>query len=387
MTKWQNISLSEVIQLDLNKEKIDSEKRYDMVGVLSFGKGLFRRPPLENGNTSYKFMLRLNSDHIVMSQLFGWEGALALSSKEFEGSYVSPNFPTFICDSSRLDRRFLGWLMQQPSFWRELGQRAKGMGDRRKTLTPDSLLKSQIPLPPMREQKSIVSKLDELQDRTVQLTAHLVAIEADASALVRSYLFGDLARTYQKRKMKELMKLRSPDVLVNHLQRYQFAGVYSFGRGVFASANKAGSDFSYGRLSTVREGDFTFPKLMAWEGALGVVPKECDGMVVSPEFPVFTVDKDMVLPEILDIYFRSPSVWPELASLSGGTNVRRRRIQPSRFLDYEISLPPLEIQKKVRKLHEYALMLKARHKAIHEANSSILPATLELLFANTRRVQ
>jgi len=31
-----------------------------------------------------------------------------------------------------------------------------------------------------------------------------------------------------------------------------------------------------------------------------------DRMVVSPEFPVFTIHTDEVLPEVLDIYFRTP---------------------------------------------------------------------------------
>lgn len=109
--------------------------------------------------------------------------------------------------------------------------------------------------------------------------------------------------------------------------QYRFTGVYSFGRAVFAIAVKSGSDFAYDRLSTVRAGDFTYPKLMAWEGALGVVPEECDGMVVSPEFPVFSVNTDAVLPEVLDLYFRTPEVWPALAELSGGTNLRCRRLQ------------------------------------------------------------
>lgn len=79
-----------------------------MVGVLSYGHGLFRRPAVQNGKTSYSYMLRLKPEHVVMSQLFGWEGALALSSQEFDGSYVSPNFPTFLVDEKELDRKFLG---------------------------------------------------------------------------------------------------------------------------------------------------------------------------------------------------------------------------------------------------------------------------------------
>lgn len=159
---WPTVTLGDVSRLDLNREAIDPSKSYAMVGVLSFARGLFDREPIENGNTSYKYFLRLKPDHIVMSQLFGWEGALALSDDRFAGKYLSPQFPTFLSDENRLDRKFLGWLMRRPGFWADLGTRASGMGDRRRTLTPDAFFACAIPLPPLDEQRQIVSRIEEL---------------------------------------------------------------------------------------------------------------------------------------------------------------------------------------------------------------------------------
>jgi hypothetical protein len=41
---------------------------------------------------------------------------------------------------------------------------------------------------------------------------------------------------------------------------------------------------------------------------MGIVPRECDGLVVSPEFQVFQVQQERVLPEVLHMYFSTPSV-------------------------------------------------------------------------------
>lgn len=103
-------------------------------------------------------------------------------------------------------------------------------------------------------------------------------------------------------------------------------------------------------------------------------------MVVSPEFPVFTVNTDEVMPEVLDIYFRTPSIWPELSALSGGTNLRRRRLQPRTFLDYEMPVPSMAIQRKMGELNKRARALNAYHAAIRANNAALLPATLERLF-------
>lgn len=119
---------------------------------------------------------------------------------------------------------------------------------------------------------------------------------------------------------------------------------------------------------------------MAWEGALGIVPENCDGLVVSPEFPVFELLQDRVLAETLDVYFRSPSVWPELAAISTGTNVRRRRLHPSAFLEFKIPLPPMTSQKQLRSI-------KARTDALTKLQSqttteldALMPSILSKAF-------
>ncbi len=165
-----------------------------MVGVLSFARGLFDREPIENGNTSYKHFLRLKPNHIVMSQLFGWEGALALSDDRFAGKYLSPQFPTFLSDEGRLNRKFLGWLMRRPGFWSDLGMRASGMGDRRRTLNPDAFFACQIPLPPLDEQRRIVARIEELASRISTLRKSRKEAQRECDAVTRAVLHRKFGR-------------------------------------------------------------------------------------------------------------------------------------------------------------------------------------------------
>ena len=48
MSRWPIIKLGDVLRLDLIKEVIDPSISYEMVGVLSFGKGLFKRETIES---------------------------------------------------------------------------------------------------------------------------------------------------------------------------------------------------------------------------------------------------------------------------------------------------------------------------------------------------
>jgi type I restriction enzyme S subunit len=139
-------------------------------------------------------------------------------------------------------------------------------------------------------------------------------------------------------------------------------------------------DFAYPRLTRLRAGEFVYPKLMAWEGALGVVPPECDGCVVSTEFPVFEVLEDLVLPEVLDTHFRTPSVWPTMSGASTGTNVRRRRLNPQDFLDYEMPLPSRETQMTLRKVRAEVDALKRLQAETAAELDALLPAILDRAF-------
>lgn len=372
---WPTVRLAEVLKLDVDRVPIDPSFSYPMVGVLSFGRGLFDREAVVNGNTSYKFFYRLAADHFVMSQLFGWEGALALSNDAYAGKYLSPQFPTFRCDSERLDRRYLGWLARRPTLWDELGLRASGMGDRRRTLNPEALLAIEVALPPVEQQRRIVARIEAIASKVEEASQLQGESEEMSDNVCRSIL--SHAATVQSVSMASLVQLRPTDVEVQATDTYQFAGVYSFGRGVFRSVRKSGSEFSYRRLTTLRAGDFVYPKLMAWEGALGVVPPECDGCVVSPEFPTFQVDASRVLPEVLDVHFRTPAVWPNIATLSTGTNVRRRRVHPRAFLTYKMPLPDMDTQRSMVAARQALNRASGIRTSLQSELDAILPAVLD----------
>jgi type I restriction enzyme M protein len=181
--------------------------------------------------------------------------------------------------------------------------------------------------------------------------------------------------------MHELVTLREPDTEVQPSEAYHFAGVYSFGRGVFPSQTKTGMEFAYKRLTQLHTGDFVYPKLMAWEGALGTVPSECEGLVVSPEFPVFAVNSNRVLPDVLDAYFRNPSVWPQIASISTGTNVRRRRLHPASFLKYRFPVPPMQVQWVIQQFRRQLKALQSQRLHLSQELETLLPSVLNNTFS------
>jgi type I restriction enzyme S subunit len=240
------------------------------------------------------------------------------------------------------------------------------------------------PLPelasPLDDQSRTVSYIEELAGKVAEATRLQKEITKQMDALCRALITSPPDGVLTPTQMSELLVMREPDVKVEATFSYHFAGVYCFGRGVFAGHRKNGSEFAYRHLTKVQKGNFIYPKLMAWEGALGVVPENCDGLYVSPEFPVFEVRKDRVLPEVLDTYFRMPSVWSDLAGISTGTNVRRRRLHPRAFLQYKFPLPSMKVQHQfcvVRRSIEQAKRVKSESAIELDA---LMPSILSKAF-------
>lgn len=187
--------------------------------------------------------------------------------------------------------------------------------------------------------------------------------------------------TWPTVRIGEVLRLRAPDVAVEPTQSYQFAGVYCFGRGVFRGQEKQGAEFAYRKLTRVRAGEFVYPKLMAWEGAFGVVPMECDGCHLSPEFPVFEVNSERVLPRFLGLHFQRPTVWAAVSGGSTGTNMRRRRLNPTDFLRREIPLPSLAEQRRIAEHLDTVAARVARVRAALTDNEADLERLLQQEFA------
>lgn len=130
-------------------------------------------------------------------------------------------------------------------------------------------------------------------------------------------------------------------------RQYPNFGIYSFGRGLFKKTPISGTATSAKTLYRVCAGNFIYSRLFAFEGAYGLVPEEFDGYFVSNEYPSFAIDQQIVHPEYLEIYFKSPKVWEEVSQLSSGMGDRRRRIQPEQFLTHSIPVPPLDQQRRI----------------------------------------
>src|SRR5690606_14861193 len=80
--------LGDVVELQEEPVPVRADSEYPQVGVRGFGGGLFAKAAVAGTETSYRAFNRLYADALVLSQVKGWEGALAICPPELAGKYV-----------------------------------------------------------------------------------------------------------------------------------------------------------------------------------------------------------------------------------------------------------------------------------------------------------
>ncbi len=153
--------LYKAIEENTEEVVVDPAVSYEFAGVYGFGKGIFKRQFLEGNNTSYKVFHRLHENDLVISKVKGWEGAIALVPKEFEGLFLSPQYPTFKAKEG-INIKYISEYCKHPKVWQDLLNKSKGIGARRNSISVPTFLSLEIPLPELEVQNKIVDALEKL---------------------------------------------------------------------------------------------------------------------------------------------------------------------------------------------------------------------------------
>jgi type I restriction enzyme, S subunit len=181
---WRWLRLGDVVRLTSDPEKVVVSQHYPNFGIYGFGRGLFAKPPIDGASTSASVLYRVRSGQFVYSRLFAFEGAYGYVTTEFDGCFVSNEYPTFDCSDADVLSEFLSAYFKRPSIWKELSVGSKGLGDRRQRVQPQQILQHQIWLPPIRKQRELAEALRNV-GRSEQLAAD---IESELAALTPTVL-------------------------------------------------------------------------------------------------------------------------------------------------------------------------------------------------------
>ena len=178
--------MSEVAPLVRRPVEIEPDQSYPELGVRSFGRGTFHKPPLNGMQVGSKKLFRIQEGDLLFNIVFAWEGAVAIAQPKDDGRVGSHRFLTCVPDKDRATADFLRFYLLTPEGLQKLGDASPGGAGRNRTLGLKKLDAITVPVPPLDLQRWF----DRLQRQVQQVEALRESAGEDVEGLVPAMLHG-----------------------------------------------------------------------------------------------------------------------------------------------------------------------------------------------------
>lgn len=376
--KWPMVPLGELVTKSEERVVVEADQAYPNFGVYNCGRGLFEKTPISGSTSSATSLYRAKANQFVYSRLFAFEGSYGLVPEEFDGYFVSNEFPLFDSDPSKLLPEFLGWYFRTPKTWREVALHTTGMGSRRQRIKPDAFLRCSIQIPEIPEQSRIVDNLNRLGERIEDARKLRCCIARETLALSAS-LHSKLADG-RIISMSKLVELREDRVSVDAETLYPQVGIRGYGGGLFSKQATAGNETSYKYFNRLAENMLVLSQPKGWEGAIAVCGNEHAGWFSSPEYRTFICREDECNPRYLDLVVRSDWFRILLDSATHGQGGRRERTRPERVLTLKLLMPRLKDQEKALSIIERLNEVRSFGQDVDAKTTDMMPSILDRAF-------
>lgn len=176
--------MAEVAPLVRREQPIDLDGAYPELGIRSFGKGTFHKSPLLGSDVGTKRLYRIEPGDLLFSNVFAWEGAIAIARPEDVGRFGSHRFITCRATSELTTAEFLRFYFLSDEGMLRIGEASPGGAGRNRTLGLEKLMAIEVPAPPLAVQRTF----DRLQADVAALKAKHTAIREANAALVPATL-------------------------------------------------------------------------------------------------------------------------------------------------------------------------------------------------------
>lgn len=159
-SEWSPIGeVSPIVRRHFEPEK---DVDYIEIGIRSFGNGTFQKPPVKGKLIDHKNLYKMNEGDLVFSNVFSWEGAIALASKKDDVCIGSHRFITTVPDKQKVHPEFILYHLLSPKGMEDINKASPGSAGRNKTLGMTKLEKILVPVPDIEKQNDFVKLLHKV---------------------------------------------------------------------------------------------------------------------------------------------------------------------------------------------------------------------------------
>jgi type I restriction enzyme S subunit len=171
--------MSQVAPLMRRPVEVQADGKYPELGIRSFGKGTFHKPAISGLEVGTKRLFRIEPGDLLFSNVFAWEGAIAVARPEDRGRCGSHRFITCVCTPDVAIAEYLRFYFLTSEGLAVISEASPGGAGRNRTLGIEALGKIPVPIPRIELQRwfsDLVQHVRRQTDVRLTSTAELDAV-------------------------------------------------------------------------------------------------------------------------------------------------------------------------------------------------------------------
>lgn len=202
----------------------------------------------------------------------------------------------------------------------------------------DFLMDADIPVPPLREQQRIVTRIAALSRRGAEARRLAVEREEELDRLIQA-VYDRMVDGAERLPLKQAASLVRRPVAPKPDKKYEEMGIRSFGKGTFKKPSLTGRQIGRKRIYRIHEGDLVFNNVFAWEGAVAVAQAADHGRVGSHRFITYVPHEGKATSEFLCRHFLSAGGLEDIRAASPGSAGRNRTLGLKKLEEIRVPVP------------------------------------------------
>ncbi|MDO8769964.1 MAG: restriction endonuclease subunit S [Burkholderiaceae bacterium] len=155
--KW--LPMNEVAPIVRRDVTVNHQSNYAELGIRSFGKGTFHKPTLSGLELGDKRVYRIEPGDLLFSNVFAWEGAIAVAQPEDSGRVGSHRFISCVPHDGLTTAEYLRYYFLTDAGMTKIRDASPGGAGRNRTLGLSKLMDLDVPIPSIEVRKSFVDLL------------------------------------------------------------------------------------------------------------------------------------------------------------------------------------------------------------------------------------
>lgn len=389
---WQLVSFGELARLERRPVEVVADREYKEIGTYSYGRGIFHKQPRSGLEVGNKDLFLIKEGDLILQVTFAWEGAIALCSKAEDGLYGSVRYPTFRVNEDRCFAPFLQKYLCTRQGLDQIDRICPGSAGRNRVLAIKRLPEIMIPLPPLKEQRRIVSRIDEIGAKISEARAL-----RDAASLELAATFGAMVKRIEEQYADYASTLQSVVVSYKNGLSRRPSGEES-GPIVLRLADVSSGQISLiaprrGSLSalerdaySLHEGDVLVVRVNGSKSIVGrfvPVGQHDDELCFNDHLIRIRLDTSKVVPEFLVAIARGPRVRQHMET-SAITTAGQLTINQAMLAATPIPLPSVEEQRRavegLRTIQAKLDAVQSLHAETAAELDAIFPSVLDKAF-------